>query len=391
MNATIETKTLRAALSVVAPAAPKTSSIPALLCARVRLLPKQSGDPYYPQMLEICCAGPDARITAEIPCRANGKAKQDLLLPMKTALRLVKLFDSREARISRLSKTAVKIITDDCEYRLDTPDPADFPEAMKIEPKPDLSARFTGHELVSMLRGVRYAAYGRSHKRRVFQSVLFDFSDAWLRLVSSDNRRLAIVERKLDQPTRGATQYVVPVAAVDMLSRALVAQARENAAVEVRLTNDHITVTCSECHGVESLEFRAKLLDRVYPNYRQVIQDLESRTRLSVDRKDFLRAVQRISLVAQDPSAFGMVLSFDETMVIRSVDGRAMERVTPLSFSGEKVEVRPDPRYVLDFLKTADDETIHMQVGWVGQPICLADGESGHVCYIDIASMRSVS
>jgi len=399
MKLTIETKTLRAALSVVAPAVPRICLIPALLCARLRLLAKQSGDQDYPEVLEICCTSLDARLTAEIPCRSQGKVKRDLLLPMKTTLALVKLFDQRETQISRLSETGINIAAGDCEYCLHTPDPADFPEAIgsadwrnpeavTVECKPDLSAKFTGNELAAMLRGVRYAASDGSDNRYVLESVLFEFNDESLRLVSTDGKRLAIVERKLDEPAERAAQYVVPVAAVDMLTRALAAQARENGAVEVRLTNDHITMTCSECHSLESLELKAKLIDSTYPNYRQVVHGLESKARVSVDRKDFLRAVQRISLIAQDPSAFGMVLTFDETMVIRSVDGRAIERVTPLSFSGEKVETRLNPRYVLDFLNAADDETIHLQVGWGDQPICLTDGDNGKVSYI--APMRSI-
>lgn len=397
MNISIETKTLRKALSAVVPAVPRESIIPALFCARMRLLPKQSGDEDYPQLLEICCSNLDARIAVEIPCKAYDDVKQDLLFPMKTALRLVKLFDHRETRIFSVSETEIKIASGDCEYRLYTPDPADFPEGLAsansrnqeaagIDPKPDLSGRFAAGELTSMLRGVRYAASDGSDNRQVLESVLFECNDDSLRLVSTDGWRLAIVERKLDEPAKGSARYVVPVAAVDMLTRALATQALEHGALGVRLTNDHIIVTCGECQTVENLEFRAKLPDCEYPNYRHVIQGLEFKAWASVVRADFLRAVQRISLIAEDPAAFGMILGFDETILIRSMDRRATERIAALSFSGEKAQVRLNPRYMLDFLKAADDETIHMQAGHADHPICLTDEENRQVCYIAVIS-----
>jgi DNA polymerase-3 subunit beta len=400
MKMTVETKKLRDALSAVAPAMPRNSIVPALSCARLRLLPKQSGDQDYPQVLEVCCAGLDARIAVEIPCRSNGSRKQDLLLPLKTALALVKLFDQRETQISRLSKTAIRIVAGDCEYSFNTPDPDDFPERMvsadprasedaEIKPKPDQSVKFAGNELVSMLRGARYAASDGSDNRYVLQSVLFEFDADILRLISTDGRRLAIVERKLDKAVAASGQYIVPVAAADMLTRALAAQVQENGAVGLGLTSDHVVVTCVECHDIEGLEFRAKLIDGAYPNYRQVIEGLESTARVSVDRTDFLRAIQRISLIAQDPSAFGMDLDLDETLTIQSVDRRATEHLAALSFSGEKTELRLNPRYVLDFLNAVDDETIHLQVGRGYDPICLADGENRRLCYI--APMRSLS
>jgi DNA polymerase III sliding clamp (beta) subunit (PCNA family) len=395
MNVTVETKVLREALSVVAPAVPKGSVTPALLCARVRLAPWASGNPAYPQMLEICCTGLDARMEVQIPCRTHENKAQDVLLPMITAMPLVKLMHQEQIRISKVADTQVMLAAEDLEYCLDTPNPEDFPAGMTTvrcfydndapPPKPTPTVSLTAEEWIKLLRGTRYAVAGNKESRYVLQSILFEFQDETLRLVSSDGKRLALVNKKIDRTTPGIVRYVVPELAADLLIHSLMLATRKNSMVHLTLGNDHVVMECSECRGVEALSLKAKLIDYQYPDYSKLLKGTTVKARLTVNRSDLLRAVQRASLMARDPLAFGIFMSFDHTIAIRSAGhmyGRASERVKTLSYEGEKREVRLNHQYVLDYLDVTDDETIRIEVCEDTRPILFADSQNQQCCYI---------
>jgi DNA polymerase-3 subunit beta len=396
MNVTVETKVLREALLVVAPAVPKGAIAPAMLCARARVLQKRSGNPDYPGILEICCTGLDARMAVQIPCKMNEDNARDVLLPMITAMPLVKLMHQAQMRISRVADTQVMLAAEDLEYCLDTPNPEDFPADMITvdrrfydkdapPPKPTLTVSLTAEEWIKLLRGTRYAVAGNKESRYVLQSILFEFQDETLRLVSSDGRRLALVNKKTDHTIPGIVRYVVPELAADLLIHSLTLATRKNSEVHLTLGNDHVVMECSECRGVEGLSLKAKLIDYEYPDYSKVFKSAVVKARLTVNRFDLLRAVQRASLMARDPLAFGIFMTFDHTIVIQSAGhmyGRASERVKTLSYEGEKREVRINHQYILDYLDVTDDETIRIEVCGDTWPIFFGDTENQQCCYI---------
>jgi DNA polymerase III sliding clamp (beta) subunit (PCNA family) len=160
---------------------------------------------------------------------------------------------------------------------------------------------------------------------------------------------------------------------------------RKDSMVHVTLRNDHVVVECSECRGVESLSLKAKLIDYEYPDYSKLLKGMTLKTRVTVNRSDLLKAVQRASLMARDPLAFGIFMTFDQTIRIRSAGhmyGRASERVKTLSYEGEKIEVRLNHQYVLDYLDVTDDETIRIEVYGDAWPIFFGDSQNRQCCYI---------
>jgi len=399
MNVTVETKALREALSIVAPAVPKGAITPALLCARARVkaLIKHSGNPDYSGTLEICCTGLDARMAAEIPCRVNEDNTRDVLLPMVTAMPLVRLMHQEKTHISWVADNQVMLVAEDLEYCLDTPNPEDFPADMasvdgglydtnaSLPTKPYITVSFAAEEWIRMLRGTRYAVATNKESRYVLQSILFEFQDETLRLVSTDSKRLALVNKKIDRTTNGVLRYVVPELAADLLIHSLTLATRKDSMVHLELDNDHIVMECSECRGVGSLSLKAKLIDYEYPDYSKLLKGMTVKARLTVNRFDLLKAVQRASLMARDPLAFGIFMTFDQTIGIRSVGhmyGRASERVKTLSYEGEKIEVRINPQYVLDYLDVTDNETIRIEVYGDTLPVFFGDSQNQQCCYI---------
>ena len=206
-----------------------------------------------------------------------------------------------------------------------------------------------------MLRKTCYAA-SVDESRKSLVGVLSSFKDSKLTMVATDGRRLALINHELELPKEAEKDVILPPKVVSELQRILT----NDGDVKIQIGVSQISFQLGET------QLYSKLLDHVYPDYTKVIPSSLSET-VDVDRVMLLSALERVNVMLKDNSV-AVSLTFDSNELIissgKSVVGEARD-VVPIKYDGPNIEISFNPGYLIDPLKSIDEDII---------TICMSDG-----------------
>ena len=216
-------------------------------------------------------------------------------------------------------------------YRLKGKPESDFPRLnIDEESNEYVMPRQT---LQEMLRKTSYAA-SQDDTRRTLKGVLMSFKDSRLTMVATDGRRLALVEKEMEFPKTAERDIVLPSKAVQELQRSLTGEGDVKINVQVSKI----------CFTFGDIEIYSKLMDDVYPNYRQVIP-AECAEKIVVDRLLLLNALDRASVMTVDEAHSTKLIFEANRLTVTSAAtelGEAKDEV-PIKYAGEKIEICDGP------------------------------------------------
>jgi DNA polymerase-3 subunit beta len=226
----------------------------------------------------------------------------------------------------------------------------DFPPVPASEGK--FCYRVDQGVLREMLRKTSYAV-SQDETRRVLNGVLMAFKDNKLTMVATDGRRLALVEHEIEFPPEAEAEMILPTKAVSELMRILGNEgdlkvyAQKNQAV----------------FELGTTMVSSKLIDGVYPNYRQVIPGACDE-RVVIEREALLAALRRVSVVTTDKSnATRLTFSANQlTISINTPDVGEGRDTVPVKYVGKEISIIFNPEYVMDPLKNIDDDEVFLEL-----------------------------
>jgi len=132
---------------------------------------------------------------------------------------------------------------------------------------------------------------------------------------------------------------------------------------------------------VGSVEFLQRLIEGTYPNYMQIIPKNENK--LLIEREGFLKAVRRVSIMANGNNA--IKLEFAQTAIsvsaVASDLGEAKDEV-PVDYKGDAVTIGLNSAYLLDALSVMGGERMQLELGEALGPLALRDGADEGYLYI---------
>ena len=206
--------------------------------------------------------------------------------------------------------------------------------------------------LREMLRKTSYAV-SQDETRKTLKGVLMSFKEGKLTMVATAGRRLALVEHEIDFPATAERDIILPSKVVAELQRSLSGDG------DVKVTIEKSQVS----FNLGDTQIYSKLLDEIYPNYRQVIPP-SSREKIEVDRKLLLDAIDRASVMTMEESS-SVRLTFDDNQLLVSsvaADIGEAKDVVPIKYGGEKIEIVFNPAYVKDPLKAIDEDEVSIEL-----------------------------
>ena len=267
-------------------------------------------------------------------------------LPVKLLFNSISKAAEGEIVVEVDDKERATITAGSAKFKLAGLPEADFPRLPKDEEA--YAYEIPQATLREMFRKVSYAA-SQDDTRRTLKGVLMSFKDSKLTMVATDGRRLALVENEIEFPNDVEKDIVLPSKAVQELQRSL--NGEEIASVMIQKTQVSFKLG--------NITVYSKLMDDVYPNYRQVIPK-ETVEKITIDRQLLLDARDRASVMTMD-EAHSTKLIFSEgklTVTSAASDiGEAKDEVA-IKYAGEPIEIIFNPSYVMDPLKAIDDDEI---------------------------------
>ena len=203
-----------------------------------------------------------------------------------------------------------------------------------------------------MLRKTSYAV-SLDETRRVLNGVLLAFKENKLTMVATDGRRLALVEHEIEFPPEAEIEMVLPTKAVSELMRIL----GNDGDLKIYAQKNQVIFE------IGTTMLSSKLIDGVYPNYRQVIPGACDE-RVVIEREQLLSALRRVSVVTTDKSnATRLTFSANQLTISTNTPDVGEGRDTvPVKYAGKEVSIIFNPEYVMDPLKNIDDDEIFIEL-----------------------------
>lgn len=203
-----------------------------------------------------------------------------------------------------------------------------------------------------------------SETRLELSGVLFVFSGSSLTIAATDSYRLAEKKIQIKSNSQEERKIIVPAKTLQELLRVLSVNLDDkveenNKEIRFYISDNQILFT----HG--STELVSRLIEGQYPDYQQIIPTT-SKTKITIDRQELIRAVKIASLFSKT-GINDINLDFPlgkNQAVISSVSGQTGENITNLEAKvlGEENSLVVNYRYLLEGLGNIEKELVKIEV-----------------------------
>lgn len=206
--------------------------------------------------------------------------------------------------------------------------------------------------LREMLKKTSYSM-STDEGRYVLNGALLSFKDGKLTIVTTDGRRLALVDQELEFPKASEKEVILPSKAVHELQRILA----DSGTVTIGIAENQITFQ------LETIYLISKLIEGNYPDYRQVIP-ADAKERVTMERELLLNAVRRVALLSSDKSnsvKFHLTKNNLDITANTPDVGEAKETM-PVNYKGRDLTIAFNPDYFCDPLRALDGDEVHLDL-----------------------------
>ncbi len=312
--------------------------------------------------LTIATTDLEIRYTTEVAAEVIESGKTTL--PAKKLLGLVSRFHG-EISIESNENYHSTIRCGSAEIMLLGLNPDDFPTQTQFDVIRTIQMKQA--DLAGLIERISYAV-SVEDSRKVLQGILLSISEGKITAVATDGKRLALTEKMLDNvPEGGDGAIIITLKSAQELKRVM---EKENDVI-IEIGEKLITFRLGET------VITSKLIEGVYPNFRQVIPASFNRS-ITVQCDQFVYALELLSVTLSDSTSPLVKLTFADNQLrfeTNSNIGEGSESI-PVEYDGEPMSASFNPHYLLDPFKHLPNDQMFLKINDVVSPIALetADG-----------------
>ncbi len=215
---------------------------------------------------------------------------------------------------------------------------------------------------------IQLTSFAMSHDdtRYILNGILFSFGNKSLKLVATDGRRLAMIEKPVQEIGSFKKDVIIPMKTIQELSRNLGDQGevvfcfRENQ-LQISVGPVHIT---------------SRLIEGEYPNYEQVIPK-KIKEELKIGTQDLLQATRRANILTnQESQSIRINLIKDRMIITKNTPelGEVREELE-VDYKGGEFVIGFNPNFLIDVLKNVEEENIKFGFIDPEKPAVIKSGE----------------
>lgn len=290
----------------------------------------------------------DIGISCEIPVETIEEGA--ITIPAKRFSDIVRELPSGEIIISTKKNNQVDIEGNKCRFKLNGLPKEEFPKFPEFKDK----------EVIKIAQGVfkemiLMTSFAVSHEesRYVLNGLLMEISGDTIRMVATDGRRLAKIEKKLEMPVKKEISVIIPIKAIQELHRNLM---EEGSVSFIAGTNQVL-------FDVNGILIATRIIEGEFPNYNQVIPKPVS-PKVGVNRDVFLSAIRRANLLTTpDFQAIKFEVFVDKLVISKTTPdiGESREEI-PIEYGGKEMIIGFNPQFLIDMLKNISEESIEIEL-----------------------------
>jgi len=273
-----------------------------------------------------------------------------ITIPAKRFNDIIKELPSDSVDITTKKNNLVIIETQTCQFKIMGLAREEFPKLPEFKDKEVIKL-----EQVTLKQMLNLTSFSVSfdETRYVLNGILFQINKNKLTFVATDGKRLAIIEKTLNQDMDKDISIIVPIKTIHELNRNL----KEEGELSLVLGDNQVLFDLGNVCII------SRLIEGEFPDYRQVVPPV-SETKMRVDRTLFLLAVRRASLLSTpDYQAVKLEVFKNKLVVSKSTPdvGESREEV-PIEYQGKEMVIGFNPNYLIDVLKNLLEEQIELEL-----------------------------
>ena len=296
----------------------------------------------------------DIGISCEIPVDIIEEGA--ITIPAKLFGDIVRELPSGDITISVKKNNQVDIEGRQCRFKLGGLPRDEFPKFPEFKDKEAIQIEQS--TLKEMLRLTSFAV-SHEESRYVLNGILIEISDNVIRIVATDGRRLAKVEKKLPAAIKKEVTVIIPIKAVQEISRNL----RDEGTLSLIVGANQVLF------DINNVLIATRIIEGEFPNYNQVIPK-PAKNRITMNTQDVLSSIRRANLLSTpDFQAVKFEIFTNKLVISKSTpDVGESREVIPVEYDGEEIMVGFNPQLLIDFLKNINDEQVHMEILGTDKP-----------------------
>ena len=349
MNIICDKTLLSAAIDGVSKAVTLRSTIPVL----EGILLKAEG-------FQLTLTGYDLEMGIVTTIEANVKQPGEIVLNAKLLSSMVSRMPAGQISIVSADNGKTRIESGVAQFEIQSLPAADFPDL------PNTGADET-------LTIPTLYAVSQDEKKPAHTGELFEIEPDKLTIVALDGYRLAIVERPV-QAVKDI-RIIVPSKTMTEVSHLLPNDDQELVHI---CANRRYVVFMTGGYTIMS-----RLIEGEFLNYRNVIP-AGSRTRVTLDVKEFVETIERASLIITERLKNPLRISFSGGRVVVRCQtnlGRVVDEFGA-QCEGEEVEIGFNNRYLLDALRNARTDQVRMELSGPLSPVKVLPAQGEDFLYL---------
>ena len=289
----------------------------------------------------------DIGISCEYPVHVFEQGA--ITIPAKRFSDIIRELPSGDVVITARKNNQIEIEGVNCRFKLNGLPKEEFPKFPEFKDKDAVLIQQA--DLKEMIRLTSFAV-SYEESRYVLNGILLEVSGDVVRMVATDGRRLAKMEKKLVQPSAKDFHIIVPIKAINEINRNL----KDHGQVSI------ISGVNQVLFNIGGVLIATRIIEGEFPNYKQVIPK-EINTRVKVKTADLLAAIRRANLLATpDFQAIKFELFKEKLVISKSTPdvGESREEVA-VEYGHTELMAGFNPQFFIDVLKNMSDETIALE------------------------------
>jgi len=323
---------------------------------------------------ELALTTTDLEVSIRTAVNATVEEEGQATLPARRFGQLVNALPADEILLESADNDSIRISCGKSKFRLLGLDPNEFPVLSPVE----TSSRFAllAADFRKMLTKISYAC-SEDDPRQVLNGILLSIRNGVITTVATDGKRLAIVERNMDTGDLEDGDVILPAKLVKELERLL----SDEGDLAIELSGSRAAFS------FDGTQIVSKLVDGVFPNYRQVIPESFA-AQAVIPREAFADVLARVSLVVSETSAYVRLALESGVMTVSAASQEYGEASEPLevSYDGEPIDMQFNPMFLADPLRRLECDQLIFRFNDRYSPVEIT-GDEGFI-YI-LMPMRS--
>ena len=298
--------------------------------------------------LKLITTDLDIGVLVSVP--VNIQEPGSITIPARKIFEVIRDIPGGNVNITVRKNNIVIIESQKCQFKLMGLPRDEFPKLPTFEDKNVVKIE---QKIFKEMLNLTYFSLSRDETRYILNGILMEIKQDTIKLVSTDGRRLAVIERKLSTRASQEIKIVVPTKTIQELMRNL----KDDDILSIVLGLNQVMFDLS------GMLIISRLIEGEFPNYQQVIPQPVN-TKIRIDKDAFLLALKRASLLSTpDYQAVKLEVFKNKMVVSKSTPdiGESKEELD-IEYGAKELVAGFNPNYLIDVLKNLKSEDISLEL-----------------------------